>query len=469
MAVSGVFHFGGAVLVGRLMQLGAFATLAHELSPAQMGVVALLTATFIGLYSLTNFGFDRYLIYSDGKSLENMSLAVNVVWSMQLLRGFGVFLLSYLIAFWANSFTSFSVDVLYFLGIGLALLVFNFMNPHVVIYERGGDFNYSARLKGYSTTISGFSTMLLVLTWNDPGAYVVGQVINTSIYTLLTYKYSKTLPRISFDKKVSIEVFSYCKHLLLMATVSFAAVQFENFYIGFIFGPSILGLYFTWARVVQLPREVVLQFIDRILFSQACNLKRESGDFSRLHLIGLTASLMMVAPFYVFVWNHGDWLVGMVAGSAWIEYWWAGKYFIVISFFYLLSSTIGPFTLSCFPKFASRLRAAESLGLVLLMVWLGQVKGVEGVLDAALLSIVIATLFRIYILYRKIIMSDKIMHVIHSLAITALVFVPLLSGEYFLAGSNDDISSNYALFSFYFLFYLLVGFVAVFFRKKMFN
>ena len=469
MDAKGVLRFGGAVLIGRIIQLVAFGVMAHELSPAQMGVVALMTAIFVGFYSLTNFGFDRYIVYADGKSADEISHTINVIWTLQLIRGAVIVLVTGLVAYCINSFSSFQIDVAYFFGIGAALLIYNLMNPHVVIHEREGNFDYEARLRGISATTSGLSIIFLVLVWADPWVYVIGQIINTAIYALLTFRYSEALPKVSFDNRVVIEVFDYCKHLLLMTVVSFAAVQFENFYVGFMFGPAVLGFYFTWSRFIQLPREVVMQFTDKVLFSGACKLQREGGDFSQLHLIGFTVSLMLVVPFYVFMWNHGAWLIGIVAGSEWVEYWWAGKFFILISFLYLLSSTIGPFTLSCFPKLASRLRTAESLGLVLLMVWMGQEYGVEGVLMAALFSVAVATLFRTYILYRKIITSGRLKHGIYSVLIAALVFLPLLTGEYFLDSAVRDVMPNVALLAFYGIYYLAVGFVILYSNKRLFN
>ena len=438
MAIKGVFRFGGAILIGRVLQLLAFVALAHELSPAQMGVVGLLTAVFVGFHSLTNFGFDRYIVYADIKSSENIAHCANVIWTLQLIRGLATFLLSGLVAYFINRFSSFEVDIAYFFGIGAALLICNLMNPHVIVYEREGNFDYAARLRGVSATASGLSIMLLIMAWADPWVYVIGQVVNASVYSILTFRYSEVAPIMSFDRQVAVKVFGYCKHLLLMAVVSFAAVQFEVFFVGFMFDSAILGLYFTWARFVQLPREVFLQFSDRILFSRTCKLKREGGDFAKLHLLGLSISIFAIVPFYVYIWFHGDWLISVVAGHEWIEYWWAGKYFTIIGFLYLLSSSVSPFTLSLFPELASKIRTLESIGLIFLITWLGNAYNIEGVLTAALISMVMATIVRIYILYKKVIFSNRASHALLCILAMVLISVPLIAGE--LIASYDGIS-----------------------------
>lgn len=402
MLGKGVIKLSGLVTIGRLLQIVSALLLIKFLSPYQMGVIAFLTAVFVGVYSMVNFGFDRYLIHAN--DVDVTASTVNNIWTLQLIRGSAVLVLCGLIGYIAPMITDFDSEIsLQLLGVGLALLIQNVSNPEIALNERKGDFNKVAYCRGLSTIGGALSVMLLIVIIASPWVYVAGKLIQTLFYCLLSFYHSAHRPRLSFDWDVMKKVLSYCKHLLVISIVSVIAVQFENYYIAISFGAEALGFYFTWARIVTMPRDMVTQISDRILFAKACGAKREGGDLMWAHLFVLAIVLALIAPFYSVVWLHGEWLIGLFAGDEWISYHWVGKYFVVISSFYLIALLFSPLVLSNFPKVSSVLRSIEVAIMVPLMIWLGREVGIEGVMIATLTTIIFALLIRGYLVYRYVI------------------------------------------------------------------
>jgi len=297
--------------------------------------------------------------------------------------------------------------------------------------------------------------IVMVQVMADPWVYVVGQVISTSIYSILTHIFAKKLPSLRLDFHITKDVISYCKYLLLIAIASFISVQFENYYIGFAFGAEALGYYFTWGRIILLPREFIAQFGDRILFVSASAARREGKDISRQHLTLLFISLAMIAPFYYFVWHHGGWFISVIAGDEWVEYLWIGQFFILISLFQLIALIFSPLVLSHFPRMASIIRSVEVILLVILIIYLGHVHGIQGVLIASLSVILLACFIRIYIAYRYIIYANWVWHCTRLLGFCFLSISILWGIEYYYGNDNVNLIPNYGVFSSYFICYLL--------------
>ncbi|MDH5388281.1 MAG: oligosaccharide flippase family protein [Gammaproteobacteria bacterium] len=456
----GVVSLGSAIAVGRILQIIAALTLIRNLSPYQMGVVGLLTAVFIGVYSLSNLGFDRYLIHADDEKVLSNTVFDNI-WSLQVIRGSLVLLLCIVLSIIIPSHSEFSTEISpQLIFIGVALLIHNFSNPHFVMYERNGVFNCLAACRGISISLSSLVMIILIQFIADPWVYVIGQLVNTSVYTVITYVLSKQLPAFRLDLKISKDVFNYCKYLLLIAVVSFIAVQFESFYVGFVFGVVALGYYFTWGRVIFLPREIIAQFIDKILFTKACSSRRNGECVAREHLILLVFSLALLSPFYFFTWHYGEWMISIIAGEEWAEYLWVGKFFIIIGVFQLVALLFSPLVLSMYPKISSVIRSVETIILVFLMILLGQVYGIEGVLLASMFVAIIACCIRVYISYRYILNNNWYWHLKWFVGACVLLFAYLWGAEFILGGASISNTPNKSILVNYVFYYLLTAFVA---------
>lgn len=455
----GVVKLGSAIAVGRILQIIAALTLIKNLSPYQMGVVGLLTAVFIGVNSLSNLGFDRYLIHADDEKVLSTAVFDNI-WSLQIIRGFLVLFLCIVLSAAIPSFSEFSYDTSpQLVFIGVALLIYNFSNPHFVMYERNGVFNYLATCRGISISLSSLVMIIMIQFIADPWVYVIGQLVNTSVYTVITYILSKQFPAFKLDLKIAKDVLNYCKYLFLIAVVSFIAVQFESFYVGFIFGVSTLGYYFTWGRVIYLPKEIIAQFVDKILFTKACSSRRNDECVAREHLILLVISLALLAPFYFFTWHYGGWMISIIAGEEWVDYLWVGKFFIIIGLFQLVALLYSPLVLSMYPKMSSIIRSLEALMLVFLMILLGQIYGIKGVLLASMFVAIIACCTRMYITYRYILSNTWFWHLKWFMGSGILLFAYLWGAEFVFGGEKVDDIPNQSVLVNCVLYYLLTIYV----------
>jgi O-antigen/teichoic acid export membrane protein len=460
MLGKGIASFGGAVAAGRILQVVAALMLIKHLTPYQMGVVGLLTAVFVGAYSLTNAGLDRYLVHAEDKDIN--SDVVNNIWTLQLIRGFFVFVVCFALSIVIPMLTDFKDEIsMQLMGVGAALLIHNVSNPHITRYEREGNFYKLAGCQGASIIVGSLAMIVLIQHYKSPWAYVVGQLVNTATYAALTFFFVTEKPAIGLDGVVIRKILRYCKYLLVISIVSVIAVQFENYYIAFVFGPETLGFYFTWARLVYMPRELIAQVGDKILFTKACVARRENFSLAKEHLVTLSLSIVCIVPLYVAIWCHGEWIISVVAGVEWIHYHWVGKFFVVISFIHLLALLFSPIVLANFPKISSILRSCEVGVLVLLMIWLGERFGIQGVLVASLITIFIAFLVRVVIVYRYVMLERWFWHASRLLAIAVVILGFMIAIEWFWSKSDATMTPENGLVLSYAISYMLIATVCV--------
>ncbi len=387
---------------GRLAEVTAALVMIKMLSPAQMGSVALLSAIFIGVYSLTNFGFDRYLVRYEGTIPDQQT--IDNVWSLQLLRGLLIFLVCSLLGVAIPAVADFPNDITFqLIGVGAALLIVNLANPRLALFEREGRFRQVGVSQGVSRMAGAVMNIGIVLIFSNPWAFVIGKLGGCSLNTVFSHFFSRQMPCFRLDKDEIKNIWAFCRHLVVIAIVSVIAAQFENYYIGIVFGAEALGFYFTWARIVYLPRELFTQISDKMLFSRACQARRGNNfALERYHMRFIVLAFAVMVPFYYTVWFHGAWLISLVAGEEWVEYLWVGRYFVVISLVWMIALLFSPLILANFPELSSKIRSAEVFLLVLLMLALGKAYGIEGVLIASLIAIALATMVRLFMAYRYI-------------------------------------------------------------------
>lgn len=388
--------------LGRLSEVAAALIMIKILPPIQMGIVALLSAIFIGLYCLTNFGFDRYLVRLEGTATEQR--IIDNIWSLQLLRGLLIILVCVLLGITIPTATDFPNEITFELaGIGAALFITNLANPRLALFEREGKFRQIGISQGVSRISGSMISIGAILIFPSPWAFVIGKLIGSSLYVAFSYYFSRRIPHFHLDKQEVTKIWRFCRHLIAISAVSVIATQFENYYISIVFGAEVLGFYFVWARIISLPHEFFSQFSDKMLFSKACQVRRGCNcDLERYHINFIVSAFAVVTPFYYTIWFHGAWLISLVAGEDWVEYLWVSRYFVFISLIWMISLLLSPLILANIPELSSKLRSAEALLQVILIVGLGDIYGIEGVLIASLTSISIAAAIRIFIIYRYI-------------------------------------------------------------------
>lgn len=448
-----VGKFGLALFAGRFAQAAAFFVMAHTLASADMAVVAVLTLIFSGLFQLTNLGFERYVVYVSDRDQDSLESSIDAVWTMQLFRAGFVAFLALMISIILLSSEKYSVSSSHLFFISVAAIFVSLVNPGLAAFERSGNFAYSARIRAFAGMGSAIVSVFIVIIWETPWAYVVGQVLNALAVVTLSFYYVQRWPRVRISLGIFKKVFGYSKHILVISIVSFVSLQAQNFYIAVFSTPAVLAMYFTWHRFVSLPGELITQFSSSLLFAKASDENRRGKSLAGTHLKGFIFVAVCTLPFHVLVWFHGDEVLGLVAGQNWTSYWSNGRLMVAANVSLLFASTIGPFMLVHLPHVSSALRSFEALSVILMIAYFGAKFSDFGVLLAVLIVGVVSLIIRIFVLYRYLIERDRWAHASVAITTVGLVLLPFLGYEvitHSFSGSSISLTTTlfvYAIFS----------------------
>ncbi|MDX2465092.1 MAG: oligosaccharide flippase family protein, partial [Porticoccus sp.] len=340
MAIAGVKRLGSSLILVQALQFITFFLMVRYLTIEEMGVVALVAAVYRGLEATTSMGFDKFLLYCDER--ESQEEVYSVVWSLQIIRGSCILLIAFVLSETMPSFFEGMHDLSeMILIIGVSFFIMAFKNTWLASYERTKDFSLIAKINTMSSLLKGVVICGYVIVYQSPWSYVVGQFLGSLVVTIASFFILGKRPRLFIDANIVREVFKYSKHLIIISFVSFVASQFEIFYVGLTINAATLGVYFTWYRMSKLPRVLMSNLSGRVLFSKASELRRAGVNvIENYHRCGFLFSLIMLAPLYVFLFFHGEFLLSILSGDKYDGTQWLGKYVILINFFFLLSMSI---------------------------------------------------------------------------------------------------------------------------------
>jgi O-antigen/teichoic acid export membrane protein len=191
--------------------------------------------------------------------------------------------------------------------------------------------------------------------------------------------------------------------------------------------------------MLSIPREMASQILDRLLFAQSSMQRRnKSSNLADLHYIALCLLVTALLPFYIFIWFNGDWLIGVIAGNEWIGYKWVISYLIPINLLFAFSLSISPFMLAYYPHISSRLRFYESSLFLILLLYLGDLYGLQGVMIASLIVISAASIIRLYIMMSKLYEKSDLIKAYRLLIYASFITVPLVLVELLFNGDRGS-------------------------------
>lgn len=423
--VKGATALGVAILSSRVLQLVSLTVLARSLPESEMGAAVFLMILYTALFQLTNFGLEKYIIYF--KELKDGTLfdALDTVWTLQIIRAIFILVIAGMVLTLVPYVEKYQVSNAQIFLTVLAVVLISLCSPDLSRQEREGNFKNVSKTKAYSGIVGGLVAILLA--WISPSSWavVVSQIVTSIIFLLLSFLYSSRISRFLFSYDNIWNVIKYSKHLLIISVVSYVAAQGQNLYVATLFDPKILAIYYMWYRFINIPRELVMQYSTKLLFSNASYKKNANLLVAKSHLQGFILTSIVLVPFHVYMFFHGDFIMETFAGLRYADFHYQGQIMLLTSLLLTFSSTISPFNLVFVPHITSTLRTIEALliaGLIYLFIDLSN-PDILVILYSILIVTIIAFGLRVYTLYRFIITKDRISHLRQALNLLIYIFV----------------------------------------------
>ena len=320
----------------QLIRFASSLVMTRMLVPEMFGVMAIAFVFMTGLTLLSDLGLSQNVIQS---RRGNSPVFLNTVWSVQVLRGAGVFAVALMVAmtlYLASgllpSGTAYAEPIL---PPVLAVLAFTavitaFESTRLSFARRNLDQAWLVRIDLVSTVAS----LLAMVAWasvdRSVWALVAGAYASTLVRTLLSHVVLAGHPdRFGWDRDSLVEIRSFGKWIVVSSLLGFIVLQGDRILIGGLVDAQTLGVYAIAVTLAGVLDALINKLVSDITLPALSEVARDQRDrlattFYSFHLIlgggalFVTGALMASGPVWVDLlydarYRDPGWMLGILA------------------------------------------------------------------------------------------------------------------------------------------------------------
>lgn len=321
----------GGYGISQLLRLGGNLVLARILAPELFGTMAIAQVFVLGLGLLSDIGLEPAVIRS---ARAGDPAFLNTSWTLQAIRGVGLWVLSAAIAYPVSRFYSQPILLLAVPAIGFSSVLVGLKSTTLIILNRELRQGTLAAMELSVQAVSLGCTILLAYHLHSIWALVVGGIVSALVQLVWSHLLRGPVRnRLAFEHAAAHEVLSFGKWVLFSTAMTFLATQADRLLLGRLFPLAFFGVYNIAAMFATLPKEVVTRVAEKVvfpLFSQLAHSSREelrtATRRQRARLIfGLAVLVAVFASFadvlivhlYDARYREAAWILPILAAGVW--------------------------------------------------------------------------------------------------------------------------------------------------------
>ena len=279
-----------ALLTAQATRLGGNLIMARLLMPEMFGIMLIATTVSVVLTLLSDIGLRQNIIQS---KRGNDPLFLNTAWTVQILRGFALFVFSLLIAalawyaqttnLWPADSTYASPELPLVLAVtGFSAIINGLQSTKVAVAFRNLE-QKKVVLSEFFSQILGLLVMLTIgyftgSIWSLVTAGIVSAITSTALGHIW---FKGTRNRLQWDDSALKELIAFGRWILLSSAIGVLATQGDRIWFGGSMSATELGIYSISALILGAIQTAALRLSGAVAlpaFSEAVR----SGDASRL-------------------------------------------------------------------------------------------------------------------------------------------------------------------------------------------
>jgi O-antigen/teichoic acid export membrane protein len=299
----------------RVLTLVFFAILARLLGPKAFGLVA-LSSVYIGfLMVFQEQGFGHAIIQRDQLHPDHLNAAfwMNVTLSLALAL---VTVLGAPVVGWLFHEPRLA-------GIVRALSLLLIIGALTSVQRAWCYRNFHFRSLAIATVVGGFTGGVIgtvaALNGCDVWSLVLYQVTARACESAVIWWQSDWRPRLRFRREQFWDMFSFGKYVLGGQLASAACFYAPDMIIGFVLGPTAVGLYNVACRCIRMLLEVISKVLERVSLPTFARLQQRP-EYGRAVLLKATGQIAFLAfPVFAAMAVLAPEIVSMVFGEQWMK------------------------------------------------------------------------------------------------------------------------------------------------------
>lgn len=255
--------------LGQLLRLVGNIVLAHILFEEAFALMAIVTAVMMGLAMFSDIGLQPSVVQNPRGEDPDF---VNTAWTLQVIRGIGLFLVALALAWPLSHFYGANdpeaYQLLYLIPIvALTALLDGFQSPAVMTAARHLKIKEVTKIE---LIVGPFQvSVMLLLAWHMRSVYALALafVLATALHTVLTYcMLDKVRPRWRWHPGSVKAIISFGKWVFVSTVFSFLASQLDRLALARMFDLAEVGVYSIAASLAIIVPTLVGKLQWTVLF-----------------------------------------------------------------------------------------------------------------------------------------------------------------------------------------------------------
>lgn len=330
-AVRGTFYIVLSYGLSLLMRVASSLVLTRIFSPEYFGIMTLLTTVLIGLNLFSHIGLGDSVIQN---ARGDDPVFLNTVWTLQVFRGFGLWVMTLILAFPVAHFYHEPRMIPLLPALGFGCIFAGASSPSLLTLARHMGVGKISFLELFGQAV------LLVVTvgwaWFHASlwALVAGRLASEIVRMVASYFIVPELrPRFALDRESVREILHFGKWILVGTALTFLASQSDRLILGKLVTTATLGIYGIAYTLSDLPRMIVGIFSTRIGFPFMARFAQHPRDEYRAIFLkyrmpvlaagGLGLILVictgdqLILHFYDSRYHQAAWMLVILALGLW--------------------------------------------------------------------------------------------------------------------------------------------------------
>lgn len=257
------------------LRLGSNLILTRLLVPEFFGLMTLVNTINIGIALFSDYGIGQSLVNNKRGEEPNF---INTAWTLQVIRGFQIFLVSLLITYPVAQIYQDKRLLILIPMLGMTAAIDGFSSTAKHLLERRLELQKLIIFESLHATVN--LTYLVLVCWWQPTLWALasGVIFGTVSHTITShFLMPEVRHRFLLERQTVHEIRDFGKWVALASATMFIAGQADRFILAKLLSFEKLGVYTIAYTLASIPRELSGQISSRVIFpaiSQQADLPR---------------------------------------------------------------------------------------------------------------------------------------------------------------------------------------------------
>lgn len=339
--------------------------IARLLAPNDFGLFGIACLSMEIFQTFTETGIQSALVQKKG----DIKPYLDTAWTIQLLRGIGLFVVVFIFAPQFGRFFNNLEAVPVIRAIAFNMLFYGLTNIGITYFEKEIEFGKQRLVDFARLTVEFIVSLSLAFILRNAWALVWGMLAGRIANCLASYIAHPYRPKLDFDIKRAKELIHFGKWIFASSILIFLITQGDDILVGRILGATALGLYTMAYAISNLATTEITHLVSQVMFPVYSKMQDKiitlrDGYLKVLKVV--TSLSFLVTVLVIFL---GKDFVALVLGLKWTPMVLSMQILAVWGFARSVGATTGPiFVALGKPKLATKLQLWQ-LALMALTIY----------------------------------------------------------------------------------------------------